>query len=368
MPRVLAVVPVVGRVEDVAWTVPSARPAAAAPPVRERLVDLCGGAPSMQQLYASIERLAPGRAAVLVTGESGAGKELAAQALHALGPRPSGPFVAVDCGSLPPSLSTSELFGHERGSFTGAERQHAGAFERAQGGTLLLDEIGELPHELQATLLGVLERRRFRRVGGRDELAMDVRVLAATHRDLRAAAEAGAFRLDLYYRLAVVELRVPPLRERRDDIPRLVDHFLRQLGCPVSVEELVPPLLMAKLLRHDWPGNVRELRNAVEALSLGEPPALERPRNPGAAAQGARRELEAEVAQAVLDLPYRDARGAVIGEFEQRYLQRLLQRAGGNVSQASRLAQMDRSYLLELLARHGLRGGGRPAESRAEEA
>jgi DNA-binding NtrC family response regulator len=329
------------------------------PASRDRLVDLCGGSPSMLELYASIERLARGRAAVLVTGESGTGKELAAQALHALGPRAGGPFVTVDCGALPASLSTSELFGHERGSFTGAERQHLGAFERAQGGTLLLDEIGELPPELQATLLGVLERRRFRRVGGRDEIAMDVRVLAATHRDLRAAADAGTFRLDLYYRLAVVKVRMPPLRERREDIPRLVEHFLRQLGHAGPADDVVSPQLMAELIAHSWPGNVRELRNIVEALLLGERPALERSRSCAAGSSPAIRigpeEVEREVTEAVLDLPYRDARGAVTGAFEQRYLQRLLERTNGNVSQAARLARMDRSYLLELLARHGLR-------------
>jgi DNA-binding NtrC family response regulator len=330
---------------------------AAAQPARQHLVDLCGAAPSMLTLYSSIERLAQGRAAALISGESGTGKELAAHALHTLGPRAGGPFVTVDCGALPPTLASSELFGHERGSFTGAERQHVGAFERAQGGTLLLDEIGELPPEQQATLLGVLERRRFRRVGGRDEIAMDVRVLAATHRDLRAAAEAGTFRLDLYYRLAVVKLHLPPLRERREDIPRLVEHFLRQLGHQGPVAQAVPTHMMAALVCHDWPGNVRELRNVVEALLLGEPPAFERAR-PMAAPPI---ELDPEVQRAVLDLPYREARSSVTGAFEYQYLQRLLDRAQGNVSQAARLARMDRSYLLDLLARHGLRNQTLPA-------
>jgi DNA-binding NtrC family response regulator len=334
-------------------------PPPAAPPARDGLALLRGSAPGMLQLYASIERVAPGRAAVLVTGASGTGKELAAHALHALGPRAHEPFVTVDCGALPPTLCSSELFGHERGSFTGAERQHIGAFERAQGGTLLLDEIGELPPELQATLLGVLERRRFRRVGGRDEIAMDVRVVAATHRDLRAAADAGSFRLDLYYRLAVVRLHMPALCERREDIPLLVEHFLRQLGYGGPAAAVVPPLLMAKLVCHPWPGNVRELRNVVEALLLGEAPALDRARAAPARAEPDRDRgdrLEADVARTVLELPYRDARGAVTSAFELRYLQRLLERTGGNVSQAARLARMDRSYLLELLARHGLRG------------
>jgi DNA-binding NtrC family response regulator len=326
-------------------------PGAAGEGVRRGLVGLRGAAPVMQRLYASIERIARAGAAVLVTGESGTGKELVAQALHALGPRARAPFVTVDCGALPRSLIASELFGHERGAFTGAERQHVGAFERAHGGTLLLDEIGELPPEEQATLLGVLERRRFRRVGGGADVAVDVRVIVATHRDLRADADAGRFRLDLYFRLAVVTLRVPPLRERREDLPLLVAHFLAELGHAGPVEDVVPPELLARIFAHPWPGNVRELRNVVEATLLGESPALGQAeaRAPAAPVRSA------DVVHAVAELPYREARATVMHHFEVSYLTRLLERAGMNVSEASRLARMDRSYLIELLRRHALR-------------
>ena len=317
----------------------------------DALGGLRGASPAMRRLFASLERAAAGTPAVLVVGESGTGKELIARAIHELGPRAAGPFVTVDCGALPANLIASELFGHEKGAFTGAERQHAGAFERADGGTLFLDEIGELPPADQAALLGVLERRRFRRVGGAAELAVDVRVVSATHRDLRAEVNAGRFRLDLYYRLAVVVLRVPPLRERPDDVPVLVEHFLRELGHAGAVEDVVAPATMAELVRHAWPGNVRELRNAVESLMLMGTVA-ELGAAGAAPAAGAR-----DLVDAVLDVEYRHARTAVMRDFELRYLTRLLERAGGNVSQAARTAGMDRSYLIDLLRRHGLRSG-----------
>jgi DNA-binding NtrC family response regulator len=220
-------------------------------------------------------------------------------ALHDLGPRAARPFVAVDCGALAPSLVASELFGHERGAFTGAEAQHVGAFERAHGGTLFLDEIGELPFALQASLLGALERRRVRRLGGRADLAIDVRVVSATNRDVRGDVNSGAFRLDLYYRLAVVTLRLPPLRERAEDIELLVEHFLRECGEDGLINALISPATMRSLASHHWPGKVRELRNLIEAtLAMGEPPALD-PAPPGA---------PGDPIAAVLALPYRTAR------------------------------------------------------------
>ena len=181
--------------------------------------------PTMRRLMAQVDRVAKANVPVLLVGESGTGKELVARALHEQSPRADKPLVVVDCGALAPGVVASELFGHERGSFTGAERTHVGAFERADGGTLFLDEIGELPPELQPQLLGALERRRFRRVGGKVDISVDVRVVSATNRDLRAEVNAGTFRLDLYYRVGVVEVRIPPLRERPDDLSLLVDHF-----------------------------------------------------------------------------------------------------------------------------------------------
>ncbi|RLB56761.1 MAG: hypothetical protein DRJ42_02485 [Deltaproteobacteria bacterium] len=314
----------------------------------DELAGLYGRTPIMRRLMAQIERAAAADSAILVVGESGTGKELVARALHDRGRRRDAPFVTVDCGSLSPGLVASELFGHEKGAFTGAATQHAGAFERANGGTLFLDEVGELPNALQATLLGALERRRFRRVGGREEIAVDVRVVGATHRDLRAEVNAGTFRLDLYYRLAVVVLRIPPLRERREDIPILVEHFLREAGALEDVSKVVPPDAMEALAAHAWPGNVRELRNVVEAtLVMGEAPPL------GDAPTGPDGTMD--VVEAALGHGYKEARGAVLDDFERRYCDALLSRAGGNVSRAARDARMDRTYLIKLLVKHGLK-------------
>src|SRR5262249_43794023 len=281
--------------------------------------------PVMRRLLLSIERAAQSDAAVLLIGESGTGKEVIARALHDLGPRAKKPFVTVDCGALSPTLVASELFGHERGAFTGADRQHIGAFERASGGTLFLDEIGELPGALQANLLGVLERRRFRRLGGKQEISVDVRIVSATHRDLRAEVNSGTFRLDLYYRLAVVVMKVPPLRERADDVPLLVEHFLRECGHDGPVGALISPAAMHALMHHHWPGNVRELRNLIEAtVAMGEAPPLDG----GPAAPAGR--------AGVADLPYKEARAQVLHDFEASYLRALLERTQGNVSQAPR--------------------------------
>ena len=312
----------------------------------DELGGIHGRTPLMRRLMAQVGRAGASDTPVLLVGESGTGKELIARALHDAGERASEPFVTVDCGALSPALVASELFGHERGAFTGADRRHVGAFERAHGGTLFLDEIGELPPSLQPTLLGALERRRFRRVGGRDEVTVDVRVVSATNRDLRAEVNAGSFRLDLYYRIAVVVLRVPPLRERIEDVPVLVEHFLRETGEDRPLPEVVSPETMDALCAHSFPGNVRELRNVVEALLvMGEaPPFSEGPATPGAS------ELER-----ALGLSYKEARAAVLTDFEHRYLSRLLERAGGNVSKAAREARMDRTYLIKLLERHGLK-------------
>ena len=303
---------------------------------------IAGRTPIMRRLMVKIRRAARSDTPALLVGESGTGKELIARALHDQGPRAKKPFVTVDCAALAPSLVASELFGHEKGAFTGADRQHVGAFERANGGTLFLDEIGELPPTLQPALLGALERRRFRRVGGRSEVDVDVRVVCATHRDLRSEVNAGRFRLDLYYRVAVVVLAIPPLRERMEDLPVLVERFAREAGYEGALDELIGPDTMSALASHRWPGNVRELRNVVEAtLAMGEPPPL----HPELGGDDER----------LLELDYKGARAAVLHEFETRYLRRLLERAEGNVSRAAREARMDRTYLIKLLQKHGLR-------------
>jgi DNA-binding NtrC family response regulator len=325
-----------------------------APPVsvevhgEETLAGVVGCTATMKRVMAQVAKAARSEVSVLVTGESGTGKELVARALHDLGPRRDRPFITVDCGSLPPTLVASELFGHERGAFTGADRAHVGAFEAAHGGTIFLDEIGELQPAIQATLLGVLERRRLRRLGSRNDIAIDVRVVAATHRDLRAEVNRGSFRLDLFYRLAVVTLVIPPLRERPEDIPLLVEHFLRDAGHTQPVAALISPQAMEALQRLHFAGNVRELRNLVEAaIAMGEPPVVE----------GAPSAVRGAMLGADLSLPYKDARAQLLDHFEAQYLEALLERAGGNVSAAARMARMTRSHLSELLAKRRLAHG-----------
>ncbi len=313
----------------------------------EELGGLIGQSLPMRRAMAQLAKIAPTSASVLLVGESGTGKEVAARTLHEASTRAEGPFVVVDCASLVPSLVSSELFGHERGAFTGADRTHVGAFERANGGTVFLDEIGELPPEVQPNLLGALERRRIRRVGGKEDIPIDVRVVSATHRDVRADVNAARFRLDLYYRLAVVTIELPPLRARRGDIRLLASHFVREAGH--TIEQALPPDFFTALETHAFPGNVRELRNLVEAaLATGE--------SPSQLLQG---DMIASSSHAlldrVLDSPYGAARDAVLADFEQRYLTHLLERSQNNVSQASRVAMMDRSHLTALLRRHKLR-------------
>ena len=314
-----------------------------------RLGDLFGDSAAMRRVMGQASRVAATDVSVLVFGESGTGKELLARAIHDASPRAAEPFVTVDCGAITPSLFASELFGHERGAFTSADRQHIGAFERAQGGTVFLDEIGELPPELQAALLGALERRRIRRVGGKEEIAIDLRLVSATHRDLRALVNSSAFRLDLFYRIAVVTLSVPPLRERPEDIPGLVEHFLLEAGHAGTSRDLFAADAMKRLLGHSWPGNARELRNFVlGTLALGEPANLH---TAGAEEGGAAQDPFSRV----LDLAYRDAKRVVMDDFERRYVEHLLKKSGGNVRQASREGQMDRSYLMELIKRHRIK-------------
>ena len=312
------------------------------------LDELRGETPEMRRLMAQVVTVAKSAVPVLIIGESGTGKELIARALHRHSDRRDGPFVTLDCSAQVETLVGSELFGHERGAFTGADRARKGAFEQAHGGTLFLDEIGELPPGLQPQLLGALERKRFKRLGGSSEIPVDVRVIAATNRDLRSEVNSGAFRLDLYFRLAVVVLKVPALRERLNDLPVLVAHFLQECGHAGPRESVVSDAQLRRLSAHSWPGNVRELRNWVEAtLAMGESPDLSQTSSssqpPPATAAGN------------LGLPYKEARRLVLDEFEGRYVAHLLQAADGNVASAARRGGMDRTYLIKLLQRHGLR-------------
>lgn len=234
---------------------------------------LLGFSRSMRQLYTLLHSVAPSNITVLIEGETGTGKELVARSLHAQGKRAAQPFTVVDCGAVASNLIEADLFGHEKGAFTGAEQQRIGAFEAAHGGTVFLDEIGELPLALQPKLLRVLEQREIRRVGGEQTFPVDVRVVAATNRNLEEEVKAGRFREDLYYRLAVLKVKLPPLRERREDIPLIVEHLLSS-HTDGRIEGLLPDA-MARLTSHEWPGNVRELKNVLEgAMSLAEGPFL----------------------------------------------------------------------------------------------
>src|SRR5688572_867055 len=225
---------------------------------------LIGNSPGMRKVRELIGRVAPTDSTVLICGESGCGKELVAESVHAMSPRAGRPFVAINCAAIPATLIEAELFGHERGSFTGAMRTREGVFERASGGTLLLDEITEMPLDLQSRLLRVLETKRLNRVGGSSDLEVDVRVLASTNRSPAQAFEEGRLREDIYYRLAVVTVQLPPLRERGDDVLVLAEFFLAELNLRNGTRKRLADELRARFLRHRWPGNVRELRNAVE--------------------------------------------------------------------------------------------------------
>jgi DNA-binding NtrC family response regulator len=328
----------------------------------DRFGDVIGATPPMRRLFALLAKAATTEATILLSGETGTGKEALAEAVHAMSPRSKGPFVVVDCGSIPHELIASELFGHAKGSFTGAASDKQGLIEAASHGTLFLDEIGELALDLQPQLLRVLDRRQVRRVGETQAIDVDIRVIAATHRDLRAMVRAGQFREDLYYRLAVVATQVPPLRERKADIPALAACFAERMGRGTFAQS---PALLEQLERHDWPGNVRELRNVVErALSLGDtghlhlaelpdtgaaatgeagPPAgAEPPRRPGSSSD------------AVLELPFKEAKAALVESFERDYLTALLARHRGNISRAAAEAGIDRNYIHRLVKKYGL--------------
>jgi DNA-binding NtrC family response regulator len=340
----------------------------------DRFGSMIGRSVKMRELFARLEKLARTDTTVLVTGETGVGKELVAEALHDHSPRAKGPFVVLDCGSIPPNLIESELFGHERGAFTGATASYAGAFERAHGGTVFLDEIGELPLAMQPKLLRVLERKEVRRVGANRPIEVDLRVVAATNRDLGVEVNRGRFREDLYYRLAVARVHVPPLRERKDDLPLLIEHILATTpnGETASIAQETIDLMM----KHDWPGNVRELRNVIErAVLLAETPgqdALRRaPQSPPQRPEsGTHMTPSTTMSQTGLALsvpidvsvPFKVAKQGVVNEFEKRYISRLLEQHGGNISAAARAAGIDRMSIHKMLHRLGLANPGRDDE------
>jgi transcriptional regulator with GAF, ATPase, and Fis domain len=324
--------------------------------------ELYGDSIEMRGVYALLERASPTDTTLLICGETGTGKDVAARSVHHASNRAAGPFIPVDCGAIPENLIESELFGHVRGAFTGAIGNRKGAFEEAHGGTLFLDEIGEMPLSMQPKLLRALESRSIRRVGETRAVPVDVRVIAATNRDLARAVNEGTFREDLYYRLAVVPIVLPPLRARRDDIPMLAQRFFTRLRgaqkaassrSSADAEEL-PPELLAQLRERQWPGNVRELRNHVERLvTLGQWQSRARPGDEsGKLPAPAPSVLPAGIESIVpLHLPLKDARLAWTEEFESVYVRAMLKRTGGNLTHAADLAGVSRRFLQRLIAR-----------------
>jgi two-component system, NtrC family, response regulator GlrR len=307
-----------------------------------RFGPLLGRSTAARRLFALLEQVAAADVTVLLLGESGVGKDLAAQALHEASPRAAMPFVVFDCGAASGSVIESELFGHERGAFTGAVDRRGGAFQEAEGGTLFLDEIGELPRELQPKLLRAIDRREIRPVGSDKVRSVDVRIVAATNRDLKLEVNRGTFREDLFYRIAGFPVTLPPLRDRLDDLPLLADHFWRSFTR--DPDGSLPAALLPGLAEQGWPGNVRELRHRVEQLALLREP-IEPP--PASAAS-------AGAPAAPRQPTYREARARALDSFEIGFLGELMARTGGNVSEAARQVSMDRVYLSKLLRRHGI--------------
>jgi len=311
---------------------------------------LIGSGQAMRRVFDLMNKVAGTDLTVLVRGESGTGKELVAQAIHDSSPRARRPFVAVNCAAISRELVESELFGHEKGAFTGASARRVGRFEAAQGGTIFLDEVGDMPLETQAKVLRVLQERTFERVGGSKTLEADVRVVAATHRDLEGEVARGRWRGDLYYRLRVVEIVVPPLRERLEDLPALVDRFLEHLATRLGRDRpRIAAAAMARLARHTWPGNVRELRNVVEQAGvLAAGPAIEEA------------DLRLEGARGAPSVPPRagsfaDAKRAVVDDFERTFLTDALRQHGGNVSRTAEAIGMVRQSLQQKIRELGLR-------------
>lgn len=317
---------------------------------------LIGASPAMEKLFATLRRLETVNApTVLVVGESGTGKDLIAQAIHEQGPRREGPFMEVDCASLPEQLIESELFGHQRGAFTDAKTTKRGLFEVARGGTIFLDEIGEMSPGTQAKLLRALENRRFKRVGGTASIALDAGIIAATNRDLSEEVQEGRFRADLFYRLNVIRIEVPPLRERREDVPALVEHFLTRFASefrrPVKG---VTEEAMARLQAYPWPGNVRELRNVLERIVILEADEVIRvDQLPAEIRFGRNRQSAGQSTRVPFVLP---EEGVDLEEVEKSLLKQAMERTRGNQSAAARLLGISRYALRYRLEKYGLSG------------
>lgn len=333
------------------------------PSSKSKLAGMVGNSTAVREVFSIIERVAPTDLTCLITGETGTGKELASRAVHDLSKRSKKAFRVFDCGAAAKNLIESELFGHEKGAFTGATSSREGVFEQADGGTIFLDEIGELPLDLQPKLLRVLEQREVRRVGSGRIRPVDVRVVGATNRNLREEVEAGRFREDLYYRLAVVEVQLPPLRERMGDFPLLVQHLLERAPHNPGVTGIDSAVLELFNAYH-WPGNIRELCNVIERAipftdgqTIGMsalPDALRGSKAPPSS--GVNLSLkDAAMTPGASQMPFKDAKEQLIQAFERQYLVDLIERHGGNVSKAARAADMDRKSITRLLKKHEIR-------------
>jgi transcriptional regulator with GAF, ATPase, and Fis domain len=325
-------------------------PVKIAPSVEDRLGDLVGKSVPMRQIFALLKRISSTDSTLLLVGETGSGKGAAAKVIHQLSPRHDGPLVVFDCAAVSDSLIESELFGHEKGAFTGAVNQRIGCLERAHGGTLFLDEIDDLALDLQPKLLRAIEDREFRRLGASSSpVAFDARIVAASKKDLWAETQAGRFREDLYFRLSVFTVSLPPLRDRKEDIPLLVDAFS---GEPLF--ERLPAPVREQFLAHAWPGNVRELRNALErAKHMVDIPEL----SSGSLLREFARDVPAaggDFLPASYSGPFKECKEDLVRQFEREYLTRLLGRAKGNVARAAREAELDRKHLYSLLHKYGL--------------
>jgi two-component system response regulator HydG len=319
--------------------------------IHERYGNIIGSSPPMLEVYRMIDTVSHSTSTVLLQGESGTGKELVARAIHSRGPRASKPFVPVNCSAIPENLVESELFGHVRGAFTGAVATRMGLFEAADKGTIMLDEVGELPAQVQVKLLRILQEGEVKRVGSSESSNVDVRVIAATNVDLQRAMANGRFREDLYYRLNVITIYIPPLRERPDDIPLLSYHFLRKYALLAGRDIRRISLEAIRALRsYQWPGNVRELENAIERAVVMARSEVVVPSNLPSSVIDIPDSLVSR--NVLLDLPFSKAKKSVIDGFEKEYMEEALRRAEGNVSEAARQASLDRSNFRRILKKH----------------
>ncbi|GAB4272088.1 MAG: sigma-54 dependent transcriptional regulator [Candidatus Rifleibacteriota bacterium] len=312
---------------------------------RTGLASIIGASEGMQSVYDLIERVGPADVTVLITGESGTGKELVANAIHSLSPRKNNPFVRVNCAALPENLIESELFGYERGAFSGAVNRKLGKFEVANSGTIFLDEIGEMTPATQTKILRILQEKEFERLGGNHPIKVDTRVIAATNRDLQQEIIDGTFREDLFYRLNVINIHLPPLRERLSDIPLLVDVFARKF-CEKFGKKFksFSDDFMGRLMQYSWPGNVRELQNLIERVIILEDESLFQ-NSSNRFSMRSRLENEQFMEEGLMAMKYKEAKDVLLKTFEKKYFESLLEKAGGNMSEAARIAGMHRKNL-----------------------